>query len=52
MTKVILLIWIGIIQSQTMATETFETMAECEAVAAALLQHDWRLQSSCIEYSF
>lgn len=46
----ILLIWIGLGSSQTMAVDHFKTMDECHAAAAALRSHDRRLKARCIPY--
>lgn len=35
-TKFILIVWIGAGQSQTLHTQTFDTIAECSAVAETL----------------
>ena len=35
-TKFILIVWIGMGQTQTLHTQTFDTIAECDAVARVL----------------
>jgi hypothetical protein len=35
-TKFVLVVWIGLANSQTLSTQSFDTLAECEAVAAVL----------------
>ncbi len=54
--KYLLVIWIGAMQTQTLSTEQFATMAECEAVRAALYDFDRRFRGSdyikCIPYTF
>jgi hypothetical protein len=35
-TKFVLIVWIGLGQSEILSTDTFDTLAECEAVAEVL----------------
>jgi hypothetical protein len=35
-TKFVLIVWVGFGNSQTLSTNTFDTLAECEAVAKVL----------------
>jgi hypothetical protein len=50
MTKAILLIWIGVLQQQTLGIDHFNSMAECQAAADALRSHDHRLTGICLPY--
>lgn len=51
MGKALLLIWIGLGQTQTMSMTVMGSMAECQAAKAALADHKTRLNSAvCIEY--
>lgn len=53
MTKYLLIIWIGVGQSQTLAVEKFDNRSECEAVAqAAALEMDIRGWFRCVPYTF
>ena len=52
-TKFVLIVWIGFAQSQALSTQTFDTEAECEAVASALRNEmDHRGWYRCVPYTF
>jgi hypothetical protein len=52
-TKFVLIVWVGIGQSQVLSTQTFDTLAECDAVAAALRSEmDKSGWYRCVPYSF
>ena len=46
----ILIIWIGVVQSQTMSMTKFESMEDCLSARAALIKHDRRLRGDCVPY--
>jgi hypothetical protein len=56
-TKAIMIIWIGAGNTQTMAVSDFESLADCEAAKAALIQsHDGWFErdlknARCVPYS-
>lgn len=53
MTKFLLIIWIGLTNSQTLAVESFDTAAECEAArAAAETEIARRGRFKCIPYTY
>ena len=52
-TKFVLIVWVGIGQSQVLSTQTFDTRVECEAVAAALSSEmDKMGWYRCVPYTF
>lgn len=52
-TNFVLIVWIGFSNTQTLSTQTFETQAECEAVASALENEmDYHGWYRCVPYTF
>lgn len=45
---VVLLLWIGFVQTQALAVDHYPTMAECQRAAAALVAYDSRLDAKCL----
>lgn len=41
-TKFVLIVWIGLSESQTLSTQSFDTLEECEAIAAVLENEIYR----------
>lgn len=50
MTKAVLIIWIGIGQSQVLDITPFDSIAECEAARSAIEVHHKRLDGVCVPY--
>lgn len=51
--KFVLIVWIGYGQTQSLSIQTFDTQAECEAVASALeAEMDYRGWYRCVPYTF
>jgi hypothetical protein len=50
MTKAVLIIWIGLGQSQTLTTEKFDSMEECKAAREAIIHFHGRLEGDCVAY--
>jgi hypothetical protein len=52
-TKFVLIVWVGYGQNQTLSTQSFDTLAECNAVASALQtemsKSGWY---RCVPYTF
>jgi hypothetical protein len=52
-TKFVLIVWIGVLNSQTMSVVTFESEAECKAVATVLkTKINYSGWYRCTPYSF
>jgi hypothetical protein len=52
-TKFVLIVWVGLGNSQTLSTNTFDTLAECEAVAKVLeVEMDTSGWYRCRPYTF
>jgi hypothetical protein len=52
-TKFVLIVWVGFGNSQTLSTNTFDTLAECEAVAKVLeVEMDKSGWYRCRPYTF
>lgn len=52
-TKFVLILWLGLLDTQMLSTQSFDTLSECEAIASALkLEMRTGGWYRCIPYTF